>query len=179
MNNRGCLSRQPKQDSEMRAPISRGQFWIGGLLAVFGICLVVTWCWFASIHLAGGARAPDLVHGGWHTGDCYSGLWLLDVLFGIPYAVVNSIGLWHSGPSWFADRPLLSSICYFVWPLLVILLLGIGCVAFFAIMWSRRRRFFRVLAILVPIVLLAGVLAIHGQLGLSQYSYWKYSFNNY
>ncbi|SPF35449.1 membrane hypothetical protein [Syntrophobacter sp. SbD1] len=158
----------------------RKRRWIVRSIVALALCFFVFWYYGNSTHTTHGISAPGKFYNGWYSSTCYSGPWLLDVLFGIPYGIVNSMGLWHAGPSWLkVTHPLLGLLCYFVWPTVVTLLLGLVSVVTFDTLWGRRSLPFRALAVVIPLALLAGLLLPHGQLEVSHYSYWKYSFANW
>jgi hypothetical protein len=129
--------------------------------------------WFATLRVATYAANR------WHSGNEYIGPILLDKLFGIPYYFANATGRWHAGPSWFQTAPRLSGFCYFLWPIISVLLLALGLGIVSLHFWNGKSPGHRALAILLPLIVVALLFLIQGPIGEDDLSYFRYSFDNW
>jgi hypothetical protein len=129
--------------------------------------------WFGTLRVA--SNAADQ----WHSSSDYIGPIVLDKLFGIPYYFANATGHWHSGPSWFKTAPVLSVFCFFLWPIISLLLLSsaIGGISLYFL--NKKTRSHRAIAVILPVVIILVILLLQAPLAQDSFSYLRYSFANW
>ncbi len=99
---------------------------------------------------------------------------ILDTSFGLPYYILEKLGLWRSGPSWILENTFLSFLCFLILPMIISFLYSIFVVITIEKVWKRSYRI-GIAYIIFLLVLFLGVQSpFHERI-----SFGDYHFSNY
>ncbi len=99
---------------------------------------------------------------------------ILDTSFGLPYYILEKLGLWKSGPSWILENTILSFLCFLIFPMIISFLYSIFVVITVEKVWKRNCRMGIVYIIFLLVLFLGVQSPFHERI-----SYGDYHFSNY
>lgn len=107
-------------------------------------------------------------------GLLHPNLIVLDTAFGLPYYILEKLGLWKSGPSWILENTVLFFLCFLVFPIIISFLYSIFVVITVEKVWKKSHQM-GIAYIIFLLILFLGVQSPFQE----RISFGDYHFSNY